>query len=737
MTLKNSFSNRRVENYKRRIGIVIITVLLQVFYYLGYLIMYYSRIRSRYKAGWYKTEAIYKGQMYQATHDALTFNEISVFVITGLAILIAVQGFSYLYSRKKIDLYHSVPVDAKERFWTIYTNGILLYFGSLLLTMVLCLLTALTQGAINGHIMGQIAISFLFNAAYFMAVYHLAILAVMLCGNILISGAMLLGFLYYPGYLVMAIDSLMSHFFKTRCYDFTTDLTVIFSLPSYFMNTCYKNRYTYSTSKIWNGVWLGILEMIIIAGITLALTIFAYQKRASEMAGKAIAFPKIRPIIKFLVATYAGLAAANVIYQLSENNKTLAWIALVLGAGMVGFAIEAVFELDVKALFKKPLVTVGSIIAAAVIMAIFQFDLVGYDHYIPKEDQIESYAICINSLAGYDSFFEESNQWGSDYENTDFQYIASSDYAKNHMFLKDSDAVCKLAATAITYMDRKEDEQAKNPDSMVDDNYGQYFSVLYRLKSGRVVKRSMMMDPSDLATRELLNRIIADEDFAKGAWQLVEDADIVNQHAKEFSYYNGIIRKILPMEDYDKLLKLWMDDFKQYYNYDLVYENVQCGTLEIKLGEYWRLNLPVYSNFERVNAYAKQKEPLLFKPIPTDQIESIQIYNYHNELYEDEEIARGYDYNLTRSVSYYAKETYQGESQFEDILNAIVPMEFNLQSLKPNMIDTNYNVTITLKPDSTYPVDGYNRYEISNLCMYSDLIPSYVEEDTALEGYEE
>ena len=46
-----------------------------------------------------------------ATQDALGFQDNMFPILAGLAVIIGMQGFSYLYDRKKVDLYHSVPVD--------------------------------------------------------------------------------------------------------------------------------------------------------------------------------------------------------------------------------------------------------------------------------------------------------------------------------------------------------------------------------------------------------------------------------------------------------------------------------------------------------------------------------------------------------------------------------------------------------------------------------------------------
>ena len=47
-----------------------------------------------------------------------------VAVFAALRCCLRDQGFSWLYSRKKTDMYMSVPVSSGKRYFTIYLNGI-------------------------------------------------------------------------------------------------------------------------------------------------------------------------------------------------------------------------------------------------------------------------------------------------------------------------------------------------------------------------------------------------------------------------------------------------------------------------------------------------------------------------------------------------------------------------------------------------------------------------------------
>ena len=70
-------------------------------------------------------------------------------VTTAAAFISAVQGFSYLYSRKKIDFYMGMPIKRKRRFLNIWLNGILLYVIPYLTGLLISILIAAQNNAVD------------------------------------------------------------------------------------------------------------------------------------------------------------------------------------------------------------------------------------------------------------------------------------------------------------------------------------------------------------------------------------------------------------------------------------------------------------------------------------------------------------------------------------------------------------------------------------------------------------
>lgn len=207
MTSKNSFLASCRENHKRRIWVWIVAVLSQLLLYGGMMMIYLSRIRGYQANGDYRSPAGFQEAMCRAARDALAFSDNLYGTIFILAAIIGMQGFSYLYDRRKVDMYHSVPVSKDKRFAVVYLNGIFIYLAANLSGMILGTVIAVSQKAVNVDVLANAGLAFVWNLFLFLAVYHMMILAVMLTGNRFVTVCVFLAFALYELCLQSQIGS--------------------------------------------------------------------------------------------------------------------------------------------------------------------------------------------------------------------------------------------------------------------------------------------------------------------------------------------------------------------------------------------------------------------------------------------------------------------------------------------------------------------------------------------------
>ncbi len=721
MTSKNLFWASSKENHKRRIWVWVITVLAQLMMYVGVLTVYLSRIRMWNAQGSYRTKEEYQSALYQATRDALAFQDNLLLPLIILAAIIGIQGFSYLYDRRKVDMYHSVPVDKNRRFAVVYVNGMMIYLASTFISLFIGVVTAAVQGAVNGEVMTAVGLGFLWNLLFFMVVYHTMILAVMLTGSRMLTfciAGMLIG---YEALLYEFLASMRYAFFDTVSGFYVTYEPKLSVLYDY--NTNMWNYKSIQEIRVLAGELLPYYgKWFILAVVLLALSWMCYRKRPSEAAGKAIAFPVTEPFLKIAAAIPASIGLGMWVYDAAYGNAVLTAVSMA-GACVIACAvIEVIYDFDLKSLFHHPISSGIAVAGIIFIFLSFQFDLFGYDAYIPSADKLDSIAINVDY---YGQFWDE-----------DFNYVGTSDFSEEHMYLRDVEPVLALADSA----------REKKPEDMTD---ARTVNVLYRLKSGRKVGRCFWVDSTDPGSEELLNRIMATKEFKEGSFQIMTDEDSFAK-ATGMVYSNGATNTALPAKDSPKLREAYLKDMENF-DFSLVINNRPCGRVSVNFPNWFSTTLDVYDSFENTIAYLQSQEAFYPVELNPEDIADITVTHYHNEIYGDgdgnddgimplgsvDTVAEAawvsnssYDYEGVPTIS----ETFTTEEEFAQIVPHIYPEFLSTAWNHPYELDSDYDIYITFKKDTTYPYDRsqfgvYYRF-------YTGEAPEFVVEATAI-GAEE
>jgi len=717
MTSKNSFWASCRENHKRRIWVWIVAVLSQLLSYGGMTMIYLSRIKGFYAEGTYRNLTQYKLAMYQAARDALGFSDNLFGIILFLAAIIAMQGFSYLYDRKKVDVYHSVPVSKNRRFAVVYVNGLMIYLVANLLGMILGMVIAASQGAVNGEVVAQAGLAFVWNLAFFLVYYHLMILAVMLTGNRFVTICMFLMFVLYEAAVYTLINNLKQVFFKTYSGYFLYYDAKLSPLNDYTSNIWQiKNAAeAVDAAKIAMPLaakWIGI------ALVVWAVAWFAYRKRPSETAGKAIAHRFLEPVLKVAVAIPVAYLIGQLVYDTSYQNEPLLVLGMLLGGLLVCAAMEVIYDFDIRSLFKH---LISSGVALACILAIFcsfKWDLFGYDSYIPEQNKIES--IAINADGYYDSYWDGA-----------WQYVDEAEYKKENMFLTDAEPVLALAKKA-----GQTDEEEMSERHAVQ--------ILYRLKSGRQAARMIWADYDDPETEALLNRIFQTDAFKKGTFQGFTD-ETSYDHVAAINYSNGAAVGIIPQEDAKALRDAWVKDMGQF-DFMLVRHNRPCGLITMAYdadASYITRQYYVYDSFENTINLLKKREAYYPVELDAADIDSVTVSCYHNELSEPYAGDPGYELYVRAAevedtavyVDYTVRETFYEEEQIAQILPHIYPSFIDAPwgGYGANTEDQeNYSLEVVFKKDSAYPYERGSYY--FNYNFRNGEVPDFVVEATAYTG---
>ncbi len=720
MISKNSFWASSRENHKRRIWVWVVAVLSQLLVYSAMTTIYLSRIRNQYETGAFRTVEAFRRAMYQAAKDALAFSDNLWPIVLFLGAVIGMQGFSYLYDRSKVDMYHSVPVSKKKRFAVIYVNGIIIYLTGNLLGLLTGTVIAAAQRSVNADVLANEGLAFLWNFLLFLAVYHAMILAVMLTGSRFVTLCLFGVFMCYEIVVYWILNNMKWAFFKTA--------------TSFYLYTNPKLSPLYDCLAVgWDlknaknaaqAARIGLPlcgKWILIGAVFFGVAYLCYNKRQSEAAGRAITYRVVEPLIKIAVVIPAGLIVGMIVYDTSYNNEMLMVVGMLLSGVIFCAALEVLFAFDIKSLFKH--LWSGGIALAGIlaVFCIYKWDVFGYDRYIPNENKIESIAISVSGY--YDNYWDEN-----------MEYISLADFEKEHMFLTDTAPVLALARQF----------QTADGEQMAD---GRSVQILYRLKSGRQVSRSFMVDYEDAGAQVQLNRIMSSEAYKEGIFQNMSDEAILDKLAR-ITYSNGAAQTVVPVEEAGRLIEAWKKDMQQY-DFTLVRENHPCGQINLQYVNYVSSFLHVYEGFENTIACLKELEAYYPVKLNAADVDYITVTNYHNELteymdnpdYEFYQDTRGLAGLVNTSeavavkedvyVDYTVRETFYDEAQIAEILDNIHPVWMTSEFAASDAVEDNYAVEVVFKKDTTYPYERDSYY--FNYYFLGGQVPEFVVEATAYE----
>lgn len=319
-------------------------------------------------------------------------------VITGLF------SFRYLFHKNMVDTCHSLPIKRDTLYGVKYVNGILIwfipFFVSVMLTFAMaCSLLWQVEGEcwISDMTAGMVFNLFFLTVVYLL-VYHVALAAVMLSGNILntLVSMMILGFaaVVFYGLGVACFDGYMGTFYKapvelgTAAYGsplFSAILLLILRLDEV---------------SLWE-VWKALL---INAGVMAALgagSWLLYRNRASEAAEQGIWNRTVAFLFRAFLGVAAGMCGWGLFVMLVSDSRALGWG--IFGAVLVGVCtfgvLDIIFQMDFKAFFAHRIQMAGTVAVSLLICFAFYWDWFGYDTRLPEPEEIAELALYDSNLA--------------------------------------------------------------------------------------------------------------------------------------------------------------------------------------------------------------------------------------------------------------------------------------------------------------------------------------------------
>ena len=344
-----------------------------------------------------------------------------VIAIVG-ALIVGLFGFRFVFHRKMIDTYHSIPIKRSTLYGVCWLNGFLIWFVPFLICFFVTFVMAFSfMGSwIDSSMEPWITPWMLFQSAgvtvvvltvVFFLVYHLVLTAVMVSGNVLntLVSMMILGF-GVIGIFSLAVG--FCSFYMTTFYDGTVQMDPAIYLSPFMAAVVLLYQRVNTEYFDMTGLWMPIF---IDAGMAVILGCAAwllYKRRASELAEQGIRNKILSAALKILVSVAAGMGGWLIFMMLTLSNSAVGWG--VFGAllfGILAFGVmDIIFSMDFKAFFShKILMGISAALCLLICFSLYG-DWYGYDTYLPDKEQIAEIAIADTNYTNRMLYYSYGNE---------------------------------------------------------------------------------------------------------------------------------------------------------------------------------------------------------------------------------------------------------------------------------------------------------------------------------------
>lgn len=664
------------------------------------------------------------------------FSQIWVFPALFFAVLFAVQGFCWLYSRQKMDLYMSVPVSSVKRYVMIWGNGIVCYAGLSVTGLLLCWATGAVFGVMSCYAAAQSIASWAFQMLAFLAMYHVSLVAVMLTGNVLTA---LLGcavlFSYEPAMRIL-YNHLKTMFYYSYC---SADAERMMRLPwlspfagtlDLFERVCYRDGYLVGVPGTGGLTWQFGIQTGLLVICAASAGIFAYwlyRKRKTESYHRSVAFSPLAAVLELALLVPFGMAAGMAVAKMSGDSGIFLFGGCLLGTVCGHAMIRLVYKRELKEVLGGKAVFAVSLTAAACFLGLFRFDWTGYDSYIPASREVRAVSVSLESdysaFGNYEELLWESGS--VDMEEELLEKMAS----------ENTETIESVLWLAKKWRDKGMPGTVRDFEAGADTGYiseGEgknenlrRWVVCYTMQGGRKVYRRFFADME--ADQDKIDIIMKDPSYQRVRYQIFSPMFEERLGEMKISFADGRTETLYTAEK-GELLEALRTDFRQY-GYSLISDSIPEGKIcfELKNKEggqdstrIWEY--PLYKSFEKTgevlarNGIEVRDWQTLYC---ADEVDEIRISYYHYEgknkgLFEGEKLP---EQEITA--------VFTDRDQVEELLKALYSEELSWiagEEFGTVDRDDRYTVQIFLSEEGRKA-----REKDPTLCLIRSLEPEFVE----------
>lgn len=644
------------------------------------------------------------------------------------AFITAISGYAYLHSKAQIDAFHSLPVSRSQLFWARYLSGILQFFIPFVIHVLICAGIIANKNAFSTETALAMFTFIGIQLIIFLLSYSVSVMAVVLTGNMIVS-IMGTGILFgYSMIIAILTHLLFSRSFHTYviyesridgmvsdmiwCFSPLSMMTKLFSSPN--------NTTMEAAQKVCQND-ISYLWVLAAAAIIYSLSAYIiYMKRASEAAGRSIAFHTAEPVIKTMIVIPAALFCGIFFSEFSSSTDSDNWFlfGVIFGFVTLCILIEIIFRLDIRGALMHKKQFLFNAACTALIVVVFKYDVTGYDTYVPADSQLQSCAVNIEDLMPLTQNVRLNN-YG-------VHFLDSGDYRMLNMKMQGNPSVMELARKAAKekleyqYFDYYEGIE-KTPEYIAAQNRESGYRTIsfgYNLLNGKTIYRRYIVDISDSDTLRLVSDIFNDYDYKIGSTPIFNDSWNITFDAVKCTSNFKRADIILTPQMQSKLIDAYHKEYTKL-TLDTVMNVAPIGGIDFVTQNKVNVNVNereylsysgymfVYPQFTETIALLKEYGFDMEEKLTADDVESIRV----KKILDNSAYYQGPYYNSHEVLNLTSIDTeeddaveYTDKEQIQQILDSVISdgLSWKINSYA-DIFDRQYTVEINSNSDgNTY-----------------------------------
>ena len=540
-------------------------------------------------------------------------------ICAGLGAVISFLEFFYLLQPKKLDFYYSLPVRKSTVFWSRYVHGLVHVFIPLCLVITAC---GLYESSFDIDFLpcaaGYTGRSILTFAGVFLIFYHVGILLLTVCGNVLPA---VLGYvlcLFYGHILVgYALTPWAANYFRTY-YRIPTFEKLDIMLAPFSLARELTGSNLFDKFEVFAYVPSGSVILAASEWIILPLLLFAaaQKKRKTERVGKLFAIPLAERaaecLLTFLAGVWSGIFLTE-LTGLTDRSPEAAGAAGIAAGIAAAAAVHFLLELGAGCgTGQKPGFLRGGIFrrkwqlaaeCAAVVFTGMAF-LAGasaFDSYLPKEGQVEKIGVSIDGIGMSNESYRQIRMGGERYE-TVLQL-------ERYLLAEEG----KTAAAAWIKSLAEKNRLTEMPST--------HAVICFHMKNGGEIYRLYPVYEEELAA---FAAVYETEEYKRAAYPVAD-----NEFAGDarFSWSDGVTENLMKLEKHEKeaLLDACREDISDM-KMDSLKETLLLGTVEIDSDRAMLPgSIPVYPCFTRTCSLLEQYGAPIDRTLADYSVRSVSV----------------------------------------------------------------------------------------------------------------